>query len=222
MEWSIRLETPADYRAAEAVTREAFWNVYKPGCNEHYYLHLLRCSPAFLPELTFLCEADGVPAGHIACSSSRIDLNTGGRKDTITFGPLSVLPAYQKLGMGRRLVCHALRSAAALGHKAVIILGDPRHYGRYGFFCGERWSIALEDGRYLPGLQALELTPGALENAVGRFREGFVFQPSEGDLARFDAQFPVKEKAVTVSQTEFQVMCGLAHEVIPNGFMQYL
>ena len=104
----------------------------------------------------------------------------------------------------------------------MIILGDPRHYGRYGFFCGERWSIALEDGRYLPGLQALELTPGALENAAGRFREGFVFQPSEGDLARFDAQFPVKEKAVTVSQTEFQVMCGLAHEVIPNGFMQYL
>ena len=219
MQVTIRPEAPADCRAAEALTREAFWNVYKPGCDEHHYLHLLRQSPAFLPELTFLCEADGVPAGHVACSASRIALSGGGSMDTVTFGPLSVLPAYQRRGLARGLVCHALRRARALGRRAAVILGDPRHYGRYGFYCGERWGITLADGLYLPGLQALELVPGALAGAAGRFHEGFAYRPEPGALEAFDAFFPVKEKTLTDSQQEFQVMCSLGHEVIPNGFM---
>ena len=73
MSLTLRHEAPADRRAAETLVREAFWNVYKPGCDEHYYLHLLRQSPAFRPELTFVCEADGVLAGQIACASSSID-----------------------------------------------------------------------------------------------------------------------------------------------------
>ena len=78
MSLTLRHEAPADRRAAETLVREAFWNVYKPGCDEHYYLHLLRQSPAFRPELTFVCEADGVLAGQIACASSSIELEAGG------------------------------------------------------------------------------------------------------------------------------------------------
>ena len=155
MSLTLRHEAPADHRAVETLVREAFWNVYKPGCDEHYYLHLLRQSPAFRPELTFVCEVDGVLAGQIACASSSIEREAGGRLDTVTFGPLAVLPSFQGKGLARALVCHALRQAQALGEQAVVILGDPRHYGRYGFWCGERWGIALENGQYLPGLQAL-------------------------------------------------------------------
>lgn len=97
---------------------------------------------------------------------------------------------------------------------------DPRHYGRYGFWCGERWGISLENGQYLPGLQAVELAPGSLANAAGRFREGFAYAPDAAALDAFDALFLVKEKAITDFQQEFQVMCSLGHEVIPNGFMQ--
>ena len=220
MEITLRQETLADRRAVEELVREAFWNVYQPGRNEHHYLHLLRQSPAFRPELTFVCEADGQLAGQIACSSSWIALAGGGRLDTVTFGPLAVLPRYQKQGLARALLCHALRAAQAQGGKAVLILGVPRHYGRYGFWCGERWGIALENGLYLPGLQALELTPGALAHAAGQFHEGFVYDPAPAELDAFDNTFPVKEKAVTEFQREFQVMCSLGHEVRPDGFMQ--
>ncbi len=216
----IRPETPADYAAAEALTREAFWNVYQPGCYEHHYLHLLRQSPAFRRDLTFVCEAGGVLAGLIACAGSSIALDGGGRLETITFGPLAVLPACQKRGLARALVCHALRAAQAMGERAAVILGDPRHYGRYGFWCGERWGIALEDGQFLPGLQAVELQPGALRGAAGLFQEGFAYQPGEAELAAFDAAFPAKTKAAAPSQQEFAFMCSLGHQVIPNGFMQ--
>lgn len=144
----------------------------------------------------------------------------GGYLDTVTFGPLAVLPSFQGKGLARALVCHALRQAQALGEQAVVILGDPRHYGRYGFWCGERWGISLENGQYLPGLQAVELAPGSLANAAGRFREGFAYAPDAVALDAFDVLFPVKEKAITDFQQEFQVMCSLGHEVIPNGFMQ--
>ena len=220
MSLTLRHEAPADRRAVETLVREAFWNVYKPGCDEHYYLHLLRQSPAFRPELTFVCEAEGVLAGQITCASSSIEREAGGRLDTVTFGPLAVLPSLQGKGLARALVCHALRQAQALGEQAVVILGDPRHYGRYGFWCGERWGITLENGQYLPGLQALELVPGSLANAAGRFREGFAYAPDAAALDAFDVLFPVKEKAITDFQQEFQVMCSLGHEVIPNGFMQ--
>ena len=180
MSLTLRHEAPADRRAVETLVREAFWNVYKPGCDEHYYLHLLRQSPAFRPELTFVCEADGVLAGQIACASSSIEREAGGRLDTVTFGPLAVLPSFQGKGLARALVCHALRQAQALGEQAVVILGDPRHYGRYGF----------------------------------------AYAPDAAALDAFDALFPVKEKAITDFQQEFQVMCSLGHEVIPNGFMQ--
>lgn len=220
MEITIRQESAAEHRAVEELVREAFWNVYQPGCNEHHYLHLLRQSPAFRPELTFVCEADGRLAGQIACSASWIELAGGGRLDTVTFGPLAVLPRYQKQGLARALVCHALRAAQAAGQQAAVILGDPRHYGRYGFWCGEKWGIALENGQYLPGLQAVELSPGALEHAAGRFHEGFAYDPDPAELDAFDSSFPVKEKAITDFQREFQVMCSLGHEVIPHGFMQ--
>ena len=220
MKITLRQERAGERRAVEDLVREAFWNVYQPGCNEHHYLHLLRLSPAFRPDLTFVCEADGALAGQIACSASRIERSGGGRLDTVTFGPLAVLPRYQKRGLARALVCHALRAAQAAGEQAAVILGDPRHYGRYGFWCGERWGIALENGLFLPGLQAVELTPGALAHAAGRFCEGFAYDPDPAELEAFDGSFPVKEKAVTDFQREFQVMCALGHEVRPNGFMQ--
>ena len=220
MTLTLRQERPEDYRASEHLIREAFWNVYKPGCDEHHYLHLLRQSPAFRPELTFVCEADGAIAGLVAAMDSGIALDRGGRLNTLTLGPLGVLPACQGRGLARALVCHALRAAQALGERAVLILGDPRHYGRYGFYCAERWRISLADGSFLPGLQGLELMPGALEGAAGRFQEAFVYQSSLAQLAAFDAGFPQKERAVTDSQREFQVMVSLAHQVIPNGFMQ--
>ena len=58
-DYSLRLEAEADYRETEALVRESFWNVYRPGCTEHYILHVLRDDSAYLPELALVMEKDG-------------------------------------------------------------------------------------------------------------------------------------------------------------------
>ena len=62
---TMRLETEKDYRAVEELTREAFWNVYKPGADEHYFVHTMRSHPDFIPELAFVLELDGKIVGNI-------------------------------------------------------------------------------------------------------------------------------------------------------------
>lgn len=73
----IRNETPADYRAVENLTRESFWNVYRPGCTEHYVLHCHRSAPDFVPELDFVMEKDGELIGHVMYSRSEITTSGG-------------------------------------------------------------------------------------------------------------------------------------------------
>lgn len=214
MEFTIRPAVHSDFYAAEALTRDAFWNVYKPGCDEHYYLHLLRSSAAFLPTLEFVAEQRGELVGHIAYARSEIKTSDG-LLDTVTFGPVCSLPRFQ--GIGTALIRHTLRLARKQGHTAVIIMGDPRYYGRFGFHCGERYGITLADGKYFPGLLALELQPDALRQASGRFRERFVFDPDLEQLELFDRGFPAKEKALAESQRSFQFMCSLMYEVDPYG-----
>ena len=155
-----------------------------------------------------MCEAEGRPAGYLACSSSSIALCGGGRLETITFGPLAVLPALQKQGWPGPWCATPSGPPGPWASGPPSFWATPRHYGRYGFWCGEKWGISLEDGQYLPGLQAVELQPGALRAAAGRFQEGFVYQPDEAELDAFDAAFSPKEKAVTPSQQEFAFMCS--------------
>lgn len=219
MELTIRPETPADYHAAEALTREAFWNLYKPGCDEHHYLHQLRASPAFLPELTFVAEVNGAPVGHIAYSRTRIVRPDGSPFLTITFGPVCAAPEYRGQGIGSALIRRSLQAAKALGHRAAVILGDPRYYCRFGFHNCERYGLTLADGCCLPSLMALELEPDALCGVSGRFHEGFEYAPTDAELAAFDAGFPAKEKSFTDSQRDFQVLYNLGYQVIEHGFM---
>ena len=100
----------------------------------------------------------------------------------------------------------------------MLILGDPRYYGRLGFHCAERFGIAADSGEFMVGLLALELIPGSLCRGPGRFREGFVFQYEPSELAAFDGSFPPREKMVTQSQQTFQVMCSLHYSVQENGY----
>ena len=100
----IRNETPADYRAVENLTRESFWNVYRPGCTEHYVLHCYRSAPDFVPELDFVMEKDGELIGHVMYSRSEITASGGKAIPIMTFGPISIAPAYKRQGYGKRLL----------------------------------------------------------------------------------------------------------------------
>ncbi len=194
-ELHLRPEGPADYAAVEFLTREAFWNVYKPGCDEHYLLHQLRRSPGYLPALHLLALQGEQIVGSIVYSRSHIEGADGRFTDTLTFGPLSVLPAWQGQGIGSRLVLRTLDMARQQGERAVLIMGHPAYYHRFGFRPAADYGIVLPGGSSPPPFMALELYPGALQGVSGIFREDEAFLDiSEEAVEAFDRAFPPRVK----------------------------
>jgi predicted N-acetyltransferase YhbS len=206
----LRREAPADYGAVEALTREAFWNLYGPGCDEHWLVRVLRGADVFIPALDFVAELEGKIIGNILYAKSRVALDAGGEMPVITFGPVSVLPECQRQGVGSALIRHTLNLAGHMGFSAVFIYGDPAYYGRLGFRPAEDYGVATGDNHYHAALQALELRPGALKHAVGRFIEASAYHVCEADAAAFDQTFPKKEKLTgTASQLRFQEVVAM-------------
>jgi putative acetyltransferase len=207
----IRNEEKEDHRTVEQLVREAFWNLYVPGCNEHYVLHNLRKSKDFIPELDFVAEKEGQIVGQIAYSRGIIRCKQGEDKEVMSFGPLSVLPAFQKRGIGSALVTHTIALARDIGYAAICIYGDPRYYSRFGFRCGEKYEIKTADDKFAVALQVLELKQGVLHNISGQFIESAAFVVDETEFAQYDATFPFKEKKETDSQREFRLLASLRY-----------
>jgi putative acetyltransferase len=207
----IRNEKESDYRIVEEVVREAFWNLYVPGCVEHFILHNLRSSRDFIPGLDFVAEKEGRIIGQIVYSRGIIQCQQGEKKEVVGFGPVSVLPAFQKQGIGSALITYTIDLARDMGYPAICIYGDPRYYSRFGFRCAEKYNIKTSDDKFAVALLVLELKPGALSNVKGRFIESSGFTFDENELARFDAAFPFKEKTETESQREFRVLASLRY-----------
>jgi len=131
MKTSIRTEEDKDHLQVENLTREAFWNLYKPGCDEHLLVHNLRKSPAFVAELCLVaCEGEKI-VGNIVYSKAKV-IGEGGEFEVLCMGPLSVLPELQKRGTGSLLMRHSIDKARELGYTALIIFGDPGYYRRFG------------------------------------------------------------------------------------------
>ena len=203
MNIQIRLEQPGDHRTVEELTREAFWNLYVPGCSEHLLVHKLRSNPAFIPELNFVALKDDRSVGNIVFCYAAIKEDAGNQRAVITFGPVSVLPEFQKQGIGAALIQHALKTAADLGYTAVLIYGDPAYYPRFGFRSAKEFNIRTSEGKFLEALMALELSDGALASVSGCFFEGEAYNVDEEELVKFEKTFPHKEKFVTESQKRF-------------------
>lgn len=202
----IRTEQASDYVAVETIARDAFWNLYAPGCTEHFIIHTLRSHPDCIPQLCFVIEVDGTVVGSIFYSHSKVIDADGTVYPTITFGPVSITPTLQRSGLGRKLITHSIAQAKAMGHGAIIIGGYPYHYRPYGFVGAKKYRIALEDGNYYTGIMALPLIAGYLDTVnqgIVYFSDGM--SPDEQALAEFDAQFPMKKKEITPSQAEFNV-----------------
>ena len=214
----LRRETPEDYRKAEEVTREAFWNHYAPGCDEHYLLHTMRKVEAFLPELDMVAEVDGALVGQIAYTGAKLLGDDGGTHRVLTFGPLSVLPGYQGRGIGGALIRETVRMAKALGHRAILLYGDPDYYSRFGFAAAETFGIGTGDDLYAPALQALELAPGALAGLAGRFVEDAVYHVDASASRDFDSGFAPKERRDDLpSQARFLQLLSMARPREPKA-----
>ncbi len=196
----IRIETPADFTAVESLTREAFWNVYRPGCTEHYVLHRYRSEPGFIPELSLVLEVEGALVGHVMYAWSQIDTQAGPCR-MMTFGPISIAPAWKRQGWGKLLLEESMRRAALLGGGALAITGNIGFYGKSGFTLasahGVRYADAAPEDTDVPYFLIRELTPGFLDGVSGIYHDPEPYFIAERDPAGFEAyeaQFPAKEK----------------------------
>ncbi len=197
---SFRRELPSDFRASEEMVRDAFWDVYRPGCDEHYLLHTLRQSPAYRPELSYLAEKDSTIIGGIYYSNAFIRKNSEQDIPVLSFGPLAVSPACQKQGVGAALIEYTVAKARESGDSAIIIYGNPVYYSRFGFLPGENFGIRDGGGDYCSALQVLPLRDGICETLAGCFHEAPVYQVKLEDASAYDLNFPPRKKHALPSQ----------------------
>lgn len=200
----VRRERPEDERRVEEITRDAFWNLYVPGCVEHLLVHRIRRHRDFIPELSFVIERNGAVAGGIFYTASKVRSPDGREHDTVTFGPVSIAPQLHRQGLGRALITRSIDEARRLGRRAILILGYPYHYEPYGFVGAKRWGIAMPDGRYYRGFMALPLFDGALDGMAGTVVFSDVYDVDPADAEAFDRGFPPKEKKFQESQRAFE------------------
>lgn len=192
----IRLETKHDYVSTEALVRRAFWNVYRPGCMEHFVLHCLREDPAFVPELDLVLERSGILIGQICFVRAAVQCENGTALPVLNAGPLCIAPEFQRQGLGKLLLDAALEKAALLGYRAVVLEGDPAFYGQSGFVPGKCVGVRYADDPEADYFLVKELQPGAFAGVSGTYRdpEGyFVCLTHPQEFEAFERCFPALE-----------------------------
>lgn len=193
----IRLEEKSDYRTVENLTREAFWNVYRPGCMEHYVLHCYRNDPAFVPELDFVMELDGELIGQVIYVRSEINCDDGRKIPIMTFGPISIAPAFKRQGYGKLLLDYSMNQAEKLGAGALAITGNIDFYGKSGFVPAKTKEIRYADDPEADYFLIKELKHGFLNGISGTYKdpEGyFVCEKNPEAFEKYEAIFPAKQK----------------------------
>ena len=202
----IRLERESDFRNVENLTREAFWNIYRPGCTEHYVLHCYRNNPDFIPELDFVMETDGVLMGHVMFSKAQILADDGRIIPILTFGPISIAPDYKRKGYGLALLKYALGKAKEMGFGAIFMEGNIDFYKHAGFVLASSLNIhyhAEPRESQVPYFLGQELQEGYLAGIEGTYHTPkgyFVAMDDPEGFEAFDALFPKKEKKVLPGQ----------------------
>ena len=193
----IRLEKKKDHREVESLIRDSFWNVYRPGCYEHYVIHRLRDDPAFVKELDLVMEKDGVIIGKNMFMKTVIETDDGRIIDVLTMGPICIAPELKRKGYGKKLLDCSLEKARELGFGAVLFEGDIGFYGKSGFDYASRSGIRYHD---LPEdadssfFLCKELISGWLDGVTGVYQTPQGYYVSDNEVEEFDKGFPYKEK----------------------------
>ena len=194
---TIRLEKKEEYREVENLIRESFWNVYKPGCSEHYVIHVLRDDPAFVKELDFVMEIDGRLIGQNMFMRTIIESDDGRTIPILTMGPICVTPELKRKGYGKILLDYSLAKATELGYGAVLFEGNIDFYGESGFEYSRNFGIRYHDlpeGADDSFFLCKELVPGYLEGVTGVYQTPQGYYVDDSDVENFDKEFPPKKK----------------------------
>ena len=194
---TIRLERKEEYRAVEELVREAFWNVYRPGCSEHYVIHVLRDDPAFVKELDLVMEQDGDLIGQNMFMKTIIEADDGRIIPVLTMGPIGFTPELKRKGYGKALLDYSLEKAAEMGFGAVLFEGNIGFYGKSGFDYASKFGIRYHD---LPEdadssfFLCKELIPGYLDGITGVYQTPQGYYVKDEEVEAFDRGFPPKKK----------------------------
>ncbi len=196
-DYRIRLERKEDYSEVENLVREAFWNVYRPGCSEHYVIHVLREDPAFVKKLDFVMEINDRLIGQNMFMKTVIDADDGSEISVLTMGPICITPELKRKGYGKALLDYSLEKAADLGFGAVLFEGNIMFYGKSGFDYARNFGIRYHDlpeGEDDSFFLCKELIPGYLDSVTGIYRTPQGYYVKDSDVEEFDKRFPAKEK----------------------------
>ena len=195
--FTVRFEREKEYREVENLVRESFWNVYRPGCSEHYVLHVLRDDSAFVKELDFVMEQDGKLIGQNMFMKTVINADGGGALPVLTMGPICITPELKRKGYGKALLEYSLQEAAKLGFGAVLFEGDIAFYGKCGFDYARKFGIRYHDlpeGADDSFFLCKELIPGYLDGITGVYQTPAGYYVKDEEVEEFDRNFPPKEK----------------------------
>lgn len=190
----IRKTHPNEFYTTENLTREAFWNLFKPGCDEHLALHQLRKSRSYIDELDFVAFQEENIVGHIISTKAKVVDCHNNEYELLCVGPVSVLPELQNKGIGSKLMSNSILESKHLGFKGMVLFGNPKFYQRFGFINAKEYGITTKDNQNFDAFMALELQKNSLRDIKGKFFEDEGFFTQEDDLIRFEARFPAKEK----------------------------
>ena len=206
MEVAIRNEQKKDERIVEEITRRAFWNLYFPGCDEHYLAHLLRYSDDFIPELDLVITSNEQVIGNIMYSKSFVIYENGKKLDTISFGPVSIDPKYQRKGFGSQLIKYSMDRAKEMGFGAVIIYGNPMNYCHLGFISSKKYQIGNSEGKYPCGLLVKTLNENVFNDQKCKYYESKSFNFDLTGFEEFDNSFEILEMGNQYTQEEFSII----------------
>ncbi len=193
----IRPERKEDEAEVENLVRESFWNVYRPGCSEHYVIHVLREDPAFVKELDFVMELGGRIIGQNMFMRTVIEGDDGRTVPVLTMGPICIANEYKRMGYGKKILDYSLEKAAAMGFGAVLFEGNIKFYGKSGFQYARNFGIRYHDlpeGEDDSFFLCRELKPGCLGGVTGVYQTPAGYYVDDKDVEAFDKNFPPKQK----------------------------
>ena len=179
------------------MVREAFWNVYRPGCLEHYVLNWLRNDKDFVSELDFVIEKAGGIIGQNIFVKANIKADDGRNIPILTMGPICITPKFKRKGYGKILLDYSIEKATELGFGAVCIEGNIDFYGKSGFTYASKYGIryhGLPEDADASFFLCKELIPGYLNGVTGEYTTPTGYLIDEAEAEEFDKQFPYKEK----------------------------
>jgi predicted N-acetyltransferase YhbS len=201
----IRNEEIKDQEIVENMTRNAFWNLYVPGCNEHYLVHILRNHEDFIPELNLVAVLNSEIVGNIMYTRSKLIDEDGQEKSILTFGPLTVHKNFQRRGIGKALLKASFEIAIKLSYDVIVIFGNPGNYVTSGFKSCKKYNIQAGNKTFPTAMLVKELKENALDGRKWVYQDSVVYSFDEEKAEEYDKKFEPKDKGYKETQEEFYI-----------------